>query len=575
MAERSSPSHWRQRLFETPSIASLLAVVLLFCVCLGLLHSRYAINDDLKLISIVAGYPAGNAAPFLVHINVLFGFILLPLYGLHTAINWEIWLFVVLDALSLWALLYILCAERIGGIHKLIGTAVILACGSYFALNLTFTNAAALADFAGLCLIVACARSGTPLSRLTAVYGLVLVVLGSTLRIEVLALTLPLVVTALVFLYPSLRIRSLLALLLITGLAVFSAYAFDRVYVRSHADWNAYYHYNRLAEQLRDAHRLENAGFIIKRISWSSNDQELFARLFFPDPNIYSAERLQYLVDHIPATTQNPLASVQPLAVRILSGTALTALLLTAAIWLLALAERPSGRSVLATSAILVVSLTENLGLVWAYKDPDYSLFALLANTAILCLLVFTWLHLPDREEASQPRRRLPLYYASLALLVIAIAMVIGQSVSSSSGNAGRRTEYQRILADIGRLQAQGKIASDAIIVSPAHGLPWQWSNPLILEFPQIPFLDTGWITFSPFYDQALQKYDLEPLPQALVRKDNVYLMTKLIFQRFLARYYEEHEHMTVSFEAIYNMPNTYDLTEYGDIQLYRVIQVK
>ena len=82
-----------QRSLLTPSIASLFAAMLLFFLCIGFLHPRYAINDDLKIISIAAGYPSAAPAPFLVHINVLLGFLFVGLYGLHTAINWQTWLF--------------------------------------------------------------------------------------------------------------------------------------------------------------------------------------------------------------------------------------------------------------------------------------------------------------------------------------------------------------------------------------------------------------------------------------------------------------------------------------------------
>ena len=204
-------------------------------------------------------------------------------------------------------------------------------------------------------------------------------------------------------------------------------------------------------------------------------------------------------------------------------------------------------------------------------------LLASLADTAMLGVLILSW---SDGNDANVISRSLkppirPIYVVSIVVVLAALGMIIGQSIINSGINVNRRAEYRRILADISRLQAEGRLAADAIIISPAHGLPWEWSNPLILEFPKIPFLDTGWITFSPSYEQALRQYDIEPLPEALYQKGNVYLMTKQVFQPFLARYYQEHEHITVTFEPIYNMPNIYHVPEYDDIQLYRVVLVK
>jgi hypothetical protein len=162
-----------------------------------------------------------------------------------------------------------------------------------------------------------------------------------------------------------------------------------------------------------------------------------------------------------------------------------------------------------------------------------------------------------------------------LSVIAVLLAIVLIQSVSSSRDNLNRQVAYRQILADIGQLQADGRLAPDAIIISPSHGIPWEWSDPLRLELPGIPFLDTGWITFSPSYEGALKRYDLNPLPQALLEKANVYVMTKQIFQGYLARYYEEHLHITVTFKTIYTIPSAYRAVEYQDTQLYKVIRDK
>lgn len=224
-----------------------------------------------------------------------------------------------------------------------------------------------------------------------------------------------------------------------------------------------------------------------------------------------------------------------------------------------------------------MVSLAENAFLAWFYKNPDWVLFTLLANTAMLMVLLLGWPDAAPVPASTQSRTTHWAFLPWLGLLpaLVALAILLNQTVAASNENLSKQLAYRQILADIGRLQSEGQIAPDAIIISPSHGIPWEWSNPLILDFPQIPFLDTGWITFSPFYEGALQHYDLEPLPQAIVGKSNVYLMTKLIFQPFLAQYYQEHEHMAVTFEPIYNIPAAYHAVEYTDTQLYRVVRAR
>ena len=574
---KQPPGSPAQRLLQTPSVAALIWALLLFLICLGLLHPRYAINDDLKIIAILAGYPAGNPAPFPVFSNVALGLFLEPLYSLHTAINWEIMLFVATDLLAVWALLYILFSVAVQRRYKFIGACIILVSASYFALNITFTNVAGLACFAGLSLMLAATRS-VQLHRLAAGSGIALVLLGSLIRIEMLALTIPLIVAAIPFIYRSLRLTNVLLVFGAAGLAVFAGYAFDRLYVRAHPDWNTYYFYNKTAQQLEDAHRLENAGTRIAHISWSGNDQELFARSFFPDAKIYAVDRIQYLVAHVPGTAGDPLAAAKIFLRRLVAPALLPASLMILALCLLAVASRASGAKMLGLAAIMLISLAENFLLVWVYKNPDWALFCSVATTVMLEALVLYWTGdaEPTAATTSPKTRRLQLaYYGFVPVMLILLGMTAYQAVVLSNENLHRQEAYRQILADISRLQAEGKLAPDAIIISPSHGIPWEWSNPLKLELPGIPFLDTGWITFSPSYEGALEHYDLQPLPEAFYQKSNVYVMTKQIFKGYLARYYEEHLHITVNFQPIYTIPSAIHAVEYEDTQLYKVVQVK
>jgi hypothetical protein len=571
------PKSPAQRLLRAPSIASLMWAILLFLVCLGLLHPRYAINDDLKIISILAGYPAGNPAPFPIFSNVALGLVLEPLYSLHTAINWEIMLFIGTDFLAVWGLLYILFWGAVQTRYKLIGACIILASASYFALNITFTNVAGLACFAGLTLMLATARSARTHWMATG-SGIALVFMGSLIRIEMLALTIPVILAGLPFIYRSLRLTNLLLVFGCAGLAVFAGYAFDRLYVRAYPDWNTYYFYNKTAQQLEDAHRLENAGTRIAHISWSGNDQELFARSFFPDAKIYSIDRIQYLIAHVPGTAGDPLTAAQIFLRRLTAPALLPASLMIVALCLVALASRPSGAKMLGQAAIMLVSLAENFFLAWFYKNPDWVLFCSVANTVMLEVLVLYWTGSVDDTAATRSPESRPVqlaYYGFVPVMLILLGMTSYQAIVLSNQNLYRQEAYRQLLADIGRLQAEGKLAPDAIIISPSHGIPWEWSNPLRVEFPGIPVLDLGWITFSPFYDGALQHYDLQPLPEALYQKSNVYVMTKQIFKSYLARYYEEHLHITVDFQPIYTIPSAYHAVEYEDTQLYKVVLVK
>ncbi len=565
-----------RRWVSTPWIASLLCTSVFFAIFFGIFHPGYAINDDLKMIAIAAGYPANNPAPFLVFSNVLLGIVLVPLYSLHTTVNWEIWIFCTMNFFSVWAVLHILFSGSLPKRNKVLGVSLILASGAYFALNITFTSVAALSCFAGYCMLFSAAQSKTGKPKLQFAGGTVLILLGSVVRIEMLALVLPIFVLALVIQYRSINLKNLTIAIALAGTVVFTGYVFDRLYVRAHPDWHTYYTYNKAAQMLQDAHRLDNTGRQIRTIGWSGNDQELFARSFFPDADIYTLDRIQYLDNHVPGASQNILYTFRNFFVRL--GSSWTILLLLAMIFiaLWSLIGKPSKSTIAAVIGIAILCLVENLGLLWAYKDPYWVLNSTLAISAAFEILTLNWMYgNRGQQPPSSQIRSAAGYYAVILVTGLVAAMIMVQSIATSSDNLKKQEAYQGILADLHRLQLDGKMARDPVIISPAHGIPWEWSNPFVLGFPDVKFLDTGWSTFSPSYEEAMQNFGIQSLPEALYQRDNLYLMTETIFKGFLARYYEEHEKISVDFQTVYQMPNTYHFPLYDGLEIYKVVQSK
>ena len=562
--------------WAAPAVQSLLLTLGFFAVFCGLLHPGYAILDDLKMISIAVGYPGVQPAPFLVFSNVLLGLALAPLYAVGTALNWAIILFSIVNSLCLWLLLYIVLSSAAARTYKLFGTTLLLVCASYFALNITFSTTAALASFAGLSAVITGALVSARRATALAVAGIALTVFGSLVRIQMLYLTLPLLLAATPFLYRLIRLRPLGLALVLTAALVFGGYAFDRLYVRANPAWNTYYFYNGIAQMVQDAHRLENMHLEIHRIGWSGNDQELFARSFFPDANLYSVDRLRYLVDHVSGVGQDPVYAAQSAVSR--GATVWTApfLLACLATWLWAFASGAPWGLKVAIPFVLVVALGESFGLIWIYKDPEYVLLASLANTAMLSLLIECWSPRREPDLTSPPSRSKSgsiLIGGCAVVGIAAVAVSAVQAIQTSNDNVGRQAAYVQILADLGRLQSNGELAKDAVIISPAYGIPVDWANPFILDFPRIPYLDTGWSTFSPPYEEALRNFGIDSLAQALYQKPNLYLMSETIFKTYLARYYEEHGGTAVTFQTVYTLgyPDRYE--GYHEVELYKVVK--
>jgi hypothetical protein len=562
--------------WSSPAVQSLLITLGFFAIFYGLLHPGYAILDDVKMISIVVGYPGVQPAPFLIFSNVLLGLVLAPLYAMGTAVNWDVILFCIVNLLSVWVLLYSVLSSTAAKRYKLLGGALLLACASYYALNITFSTTAALAAFAGLSAVITGARMSSRRWTALVLAGLALIVFASLVRIQMLYLTLPLLLASIPFLYRLIRMRELGLALALAAALVFGGYAFDRLYVRANPAWNTYYFYNKIAQMVQDSHRLENMHLEIRRIGWSGNDQELFARSFFPDAGLYSVDRLRYLAEHVSGVGQDPFYAARSLMNRVAAASTAPFLLVCLVSWLWAFVSGASKGMKAAIPFIFFVTLGEAFGLIWIYKNPEYVLLASVANTAMLSILIHGWN--PTRgADPSTPRSRSAfgslLGGACVVVGIAAVAVSAALAIQRSNDNQGKQAAYARILADLGRLQADGTLAKDAVIISPAYGIPVDWANPFTLDFPKVPFLDTGWSTFSPPYEEALHNFGIDSLPEALYQKPNLYLMSETIFKTYLARYYEEHGGTTVTFETVYTLgyPDRYE--GYHEVELYKVVK--
>ena len=362
----------------------------------------------------------------------------------------------------------------------------------------------------------------------------------------------------------------------VASLLVAASYATDKLYVRSFPEWHAFYAYDQVRENLHDAHRLVNLHNQIRHVGWSRNDQELFAHWFFPDARIYSFDHLKYLVQNTAGTSQDLAGTVRSFAESVALPRNVVYLLFMLAIGIWAVWGSGGPARTWTSFLPCLAALTANLILVWAYKDPAYVLISTLAGSAA-CTVVLLGLRADDLAEGtgSAPDSRRGTRFAragSICLVALCAAFLAGQTLDTSRTNAAKQAAYEAILRDLSALQESGKIVGDALIVSPAHGLPYEWSYPFITSRPPVAYFDTGWMTFSPTYERLLGAYGVPSLPEALYQDSRLYLMEESSFTGFLSMYYQEHDNTSVEFLPVYAMPNQPRLDGYDGIYLYKIV---
>jgi len=563
-----------------PWLAGLLCAIAFFVLYLFVFRPGYQVDDDITMIQLASGYLGGTPVPFMVFSNVILGFILNLLYRMPTILNWEILIFFGIHFLSVWCLVYIVFSLPLKSVYKSFGILVILLSDSLFLLNITFTTTATFAVISGFVSILAATYKQSPVARRMLLFGGLLILAGSLIRVESFLLVLLVIFPCMIIIHRFFDLKNLVISSLTAIIVVASFYIFNIIYVKSFPQWKSFYAYNDVRSQLQDTPRvhLSNVKNAYYDVGWNFNDYKLFMSWFFPDEQLFSISNLQYLVIHIPGTEKNVFSAALsyfypkpffddvdsfPYFFMIAAG-------------LIALAIHPSLRKAIWPLVVLLLTFSILiLYLIWTEKIPVRVWDSFLATTSVFSLFILLWVKLDADHSQPKLQKRNVLAFIVPVLLCAASLLALYYAVTTTQLNVQRQTAYQNVLSDLKTLQTQGKIQDNALIVSPAVGIPLVWSNPMFLDLPRAQYIEMGWLTFSPPYYSVLHEFNIKSLPAGFYEKDNVYLMVKANFVDSVIEYIFDHAGVVVVPQLIYSSPN-YDFDPaYNHVGLYELILQK
>ncbi len=563
-----------------PWLASLLCAIAFFVLYLLAFRPGYQVDDDITMIQLASGYLGGIAVPFMVFSNVVLGFLLNFLYRMPTNLNWEILIFFGINFLSVWCLVYIIFTLPLKSANKFFGVLVILLSDSLFLLNITFTTTATFAVISGFVSILTLVYRRSPLPRRILLFGGLLILAGSLIRIESFLLALLMIFPSLIIIHRFFDLKNLIISSLTAIIVVASFYLFNMIYVKSFPQWKSFYAYNDVRSQLQDTPRvhLSNVKNVYYEVGWNFNDYKLFMSWFFPDEQLFSISNLQYLVIHIPGTEKNVFGAALsyfypkpffddvdsfPYFFMIAAG-------------LIALVVYPSLRKAIWPMIVLLLTLSILiLYLIWTEKVPIRVWDSFLAATSVFGLFILLWAKLNAGQSQPHLQEKNVFAFIVPALLCVASLFALHYAVTITQLNVQRQTAYQNVLSDLKTLQTQGKIQGNALIVSPAVGIPLVWSNPMFLDLPSVQCIEMGWLTFSPSYYSVLHEFNVQSLPAGFYQRDNVYLMVKANFVESVVEYIFDHAGIVVVPQLIYSTPNHDFDTAYNNVKLYKLILQK
>jgi hypothetical protein len=574
--------------FWQPSIQrkSLLAFIftaLFFALYLLYFRPGYLLIDDVSIISLASGYLGGKPVPFLLFSNVLLGFLLNLLYRLPGNLNWEICIFIGLNFLSVWALIYLVLIAREHPLYKVIVVLGILACDSYILLNITFTLIAVFSSIAGYCLVLSASLRQHAIKKKFLVFGSLLILISGLIRIEVLLLVPLTIGLAILVMFHSFSIKPLMLTLVVTGCLAVGCMIFEQIYIQYFPAWKSFYDYSDARGAIQDTprSRISNIQDALKGAGWNHNDYQMFINWFFPDENLFSIAKLQYIIDHTSSRQQGIANAVYSYFFQnpdLKSVDVFPYFLVILSIWLAALFSPARRRVILPLLLLLLTYAVLVIFLLLTQKVPQRVSYSFFVTVSIFSLFVLQWSNANKDESQSLALKlsdpSLIRLLPSTLLILGAVIVVWNQAVVITQIHKQQQTEYVRILTDLELLQAQGEIAPNALIVSPAHGIPLEWSNPFVLNFPKIQYQEMGWLTFSPAYNEVLRQHNAIPLTTSLYQQDNVYLMVNTKWINDIKQFAKDHEGVKLKANSIFAFrDNRFVGNGYGDTVLSKLVQ--
>jgi hypothetical protein len=558
--DRPFQAQGTQKLRPLP-LAALIAGAFLL-VFLFIFRIGYSVNDDIYIVSLAAGQLGGAGIPFLIHINILLGLPLRWLYSLPSNLNWFMIILITVNFLSVWGAVHLILSRRLAGEFKLAGVLALLVCDSYFLLNPTYTTIVAFAATVGLGLIAAASEKDQPLNKGWLASGILLITFAGLLRLLPVLLVL-LLFSPLLFIYlGAFRLQSWALAGGWVSILLLAAWGFNNLYLQSSPTWKAYYEYNAARIKIYDTPRLNNLKDTMSSVGWSKVDLAAFQHSFSPDPQTYSRENLESLAAHTSDKRGSLFSVLLSIPERLSSAEYLPygLVLLSALAGILLLASSPR-KAFPAWLSVAGLSLAVIAYLLWTQKLPDRILMPILAVDALAAWIILL------TDAGLRPAVR-PGRFSVAFLLLVAVGLTLAQSTEVSQRHILKQQLYQDIVSDLETLQNQGGLVPNALILSPAFGVPLEWSNPLYVDFPDIHYMTLGWLAFSPAYEGVLQQAQAASLPEGLYENDNLYLMTDPGTLKIIVQFIEQHQEIRV------NATEMLDLSRYTGDEIYEKVRL-
>jgi len=535
-------------LFSKPIYIFIISIIInavLFALFFYLITPVFQTNDDIAMMEFASGRTTGQPSEYLIYINVIIGKLLSFLYLNFPKINWYPIFFYFIHFVSLTVILYCLSLEK----RNIYSISIYLLLFSflelYLLMNLQFTTTAFIAGLGGFILLLTYLNVKGKRFYLAMAGSIVLLTISGFIRRNVFYLIMGM--SACVFGLKLLERKSwkipviLVVVMLLFGLTNL----FNDYYYQKEEDWGFYHEYNKYIGKINGypdfGYSAKNKD-IYNSVGWSENDVSMFRSWFFCDLELYSIEKLDYVVSNIKVrrgitdvfkTLRRAFDNLDK-KVKWFAG-----LFLSIAILLLSRKKNKYIFSVIFSSFIISIYLS------YLGRLPDW------VFSPIIIFTGFTAAFFMCTENMSKRFKIYNNIVTRLMVLIICIVLVTFTFISVSSSSKINEVKQHQLEQVIEKLADENKIyvswgatgLSDKVIFFSTM----QWK-----DYPHI--IQLGWRIHTPYYNKTLEKYSVGNIYKAIVEREDVFVICGGAGVKRFIKFMSEHYNKSVSSSLVYEI---------------------
>ncbi len=534
-------------------ILAILINLLLFSLFFCFITPRYQSNDDSTMEGIASGIRTGQPSEYLVFIDILIGKLLVFLYSNLININWYPVLFYLLHFISMSIMCFCLLLRK----KFLPGLAFYLLIFAFFELflltNIQFTTTSFVSAISGVILFLSFLDSRGSRFYIATVISIFLFIISEFIRHYMSFLVLGLFSILLLFKFikkPGLKIP---VFLIITAVLFTLIYFHNINYYQKDPKWAFYIQYNKLRPEISDYPQKkysESTKDVYRIVGWSENDVKMYKSWFFSDLELYSLEKVQYIVDSI--SNDNGPKETFDVWKKAFNDLNLKIRIFTIFFLIVLIIEAIKNRNkylLFTTIPPFIISL------YFSYTNR-------LPNRLFIPLIFFTILTSAFFKSDFVFLTALKSKKKTFMLISLAVCIIIFSSIFITTSIASRTNfeKQEEFNEKISRMKEH-----DFIYVrwgaAPLHDKKISFTIPENLK--GLKYIQQGWLQHSPIYNEILLKYSIENIYTDIILRNDIRVLCTKDQGKLLKIFIEEHYGVYIESSIDSNFNGGYNITSF------------